>query len=600
MGDRERRPEKPWSCSLKGDFKDPYFGRDRHGVFMRATDDDTGRDRVYTADNYSHGDRDRDRERDRERERERDRERQRVIDQERERAFEQRKRALERQREKERERENERERERALEREKERALERERERERQREKERDREREGDRERERERRRERERERERYRDRDRRTQRAASPPPRGRSPPRAASPPRRGYTPPPGHAYSPPRPRYPGEYSGSCLFPPPSETGHHNNQNRGWGNPSPNPSRPAAPCVVTMATNKGMSTGLVDNTGTLHTLDQSGKVVSQPAAEKTVDFANQLADYRNYDHTFEIYDQIKDNQQNRLPQYVPRGQSAPNFNYQPTATPMLPAPKQPTNEDLAARFRAALNFDATAPATTAELGAAQAYKPRIFGTTVNTSEIKDPLMVNTKTNKASMKDAFIKNPIMNNSTIYRPAMKDAIIDLVAAKDHAVVKDHAAVKGLVTAKDLAIVKDLAAAKDLAVVAITAREVRPRLLSLKPTQAAAAAAAVTAAVAAVAVVAAAAAVAVTTVAAAAVIVAAAATIAAAHILTTTPARRKKARKVKEMVVGASVDTVGARAVMAPSAATVKLTLTVLWLCSILYILRIFLLLF
>ncbi|KAF3100638.1 hypothetical protein TWF706_006189 [Orbilia oligospora] len=441
MGDRERRPEKPWSCSLKGDFKDPYFGRDRHGVFMRATDDDTGRDRVYTADNYSHGDRDRDRER--------DRERQRVIDQERERAFEQRKRALERQREKERERENERERERALEREKERALERERERERQREKEReqeralarererekerDRELERDRERERERRRERERERERYRDRDHRTQRAASPPPRGRTPPRAASPPPRGYTPPPGHAYSPPRPRYPGEYSGSCLFPPPSETGHHNNQNRGWGNPAPNPSRPAAPCVVTMATNKGMSTGLVDNTGTLHTLDQSGKVVSQPAAEKTVDFANQLADYRNYDHTFEIYDQIKDNQQNRLPQYVPRGQLAPNFNYQPTATPMLPAPKQPTNEDLAARFRAALNFDAAASATAAELSAAPAYKPRIFDTTVNSSEIRDPLMVNTKINEASMKDALVKNPTMNNSAIYRPVMSNPTIN-----------------------------------------------------------------------------------------------------------------------------------------------------------------------
>ncbi|KAF3258898.1 hypothetical protein TWF192_011034 [Orbilia oligospora] len=169
----------------------------------------------------------------------------------------------------------------------------------------------------------------------------------------------------------------------------------------------------------------MSTGLVDNTGTLHTLDQSGKVVSQPAAEKTVDFANQLADYRNYGHTFEIYDQIKDNQQNRLPQYVPRGPSAPNFNYQPTATPMLPAPKQPTNEDLAARFRAAISFDA-ASATAAELSAAPAYKPRVFDTTVNSSEIKVPLMVNTKINEASMKDAFIKNPTMKNSAIYRPA------------------------------------------------------------------------------------------------------------------------------------------------------------------------------
>ncbi|RVD88923.1 uncharacterized protein DFL_003087 [Arthrobotrys flagrans] len=135
----------------------------------------------------------------------------------------------------------------------------------------------------------------------------------------------------------------------------------------------------------MATRNGVSTGIVDNASTLHALDRNRRMASQPAARETTDFANQLDD-----HTWDVLDRIRDTPETRPPQLAPRGQSTPNFNFQPLP-PLI------TN----------------------------------FGDNNYTQASNRETVYNKTINEPVIKDSHIKSPFTNNPTIYKPVMTDPV-------------------------------------------------------------------------------------------------------------------------------------------------------------------------
>ncbi|KAK6339944.1 hypothetical protein TWF718_009333 [Orbilia javanica] len=248
---------------------------------------------------------------------------------------------------------------------------------------------------------------------------------------------RRYSPP--NAPTPQRAQSPPAYGGSRWGAAQTQDQGRQEQ-RGWGYPAVAPgnqdinnnhARTAEPCVVTMTTRRGVSTGMVDNNGTLYTMDRSGRVVTQPAARETVDFANQLADARNYDHTWDAFDHIRDNQN----QYPPRGQSTPNLDL-PRTVGMLPAPiaSPPPLVNNTINNNGIYEMAGCQPKRAPII-----QEPVMHDTIINKPVMNDTMMKNTTINKPVMKDTMMKNTTINKPTMNETMMKNTTINKPVMKD-----------------------------------------------------------------------------------------------------------------------------------------------------------------